>query len=103
MMWRLSTSFLAMLPLVAVGLAGCEDSGRADSDNSPDGGIDVPDPVDPPEQDPGEYLEGIEEQFEAAAAEFEVPIDVLKAVAYVESQWQMVEGEVEFDGLNPAF
>ena len=103
MMWRLSTSFLAMLPLVAVGLVGCDDSGRADSDSSVDTGIDVPDPVDPPEQDPGEYLQGIEAQFEAAAAEFEVPIDVLKAVGYVESQWQMVEGEVEFEGLEPAF
>jgi hypothetical protein len=28
---------------------------------------------------------------------------VLKAVGYVESQWQMVTGEVEFDGLDPAF
>src|SRR5689334_15001811 len=112
MMWRISTS--ARAPRLALGLAGlgmglltvaCADPGsdRPDDDGAAEDGIDVPDPVDPEQADPGEYLKGIEAEFKAAASEFDVPIDVLKAVGYVESQWQMVSGVVEFDGIDPAF
>ena len=93
---------------IGVGLGlltvACEDAGDREDGEQATGGIPtVPDPVDPPAADPGEYLEGIDGEFMAAAAEFEVPVEVLMAVGYVESQWQMVTGEVEFDGLEPAF
>jgi N-acetyl-anhydromuramyl-L-alanine amidase AmpD len=41
--------------------------------------------------------------FAAAGAEFRVPPEVLKAVAWVETRWQMVEGQEEFAGQPPAF
>jgi len=41
--------------------------------------------------------------FAAAGAEFRVPPEVLKAIAWVETRWQMVEGREEFAGQSPAF
>ena len=112
MLRRLSISTLAVLPLIPLValipliMSGCEGGGRdpGASAGDGDGEFPVPDPVDPgAPADPGEYLMGIEGEFKAAAAEFDVPIDVLKAIGYVESQWQMVAGEVEFEGIMPAF
>jgi N-acetyl-anhydromuramyl-L-alanine amidase AmpD len=40
--------------------------------------------------------------FLSAAAEFDVPAGLLKAIGYVETRWQMVEGHPEF-GQPPAF
>jgi N-acetylmuramoyl-L-alanine amidase len=45
----------------------------------------------------------LEASFARAGAEFDVPADLLKALGYAETGWQMVKGEVEFDGLAPAF
>ena len=112
MMWCPSTSARRRpLGLTGLGLGlallavACADPAgdRPEDDGAGEHGIDVPEPEDPPQADPGDYLKGIEAEFKAAAAEFDVPIDVLKAVGYVESQWQMVAGEVEFDGIEPAF
>jgi N-acetyl-anhydromuramyl-L-alanine amidase AmpD len=41
--------------------------------------------------------------FEEAGREFNVPAALLKSVGYVETRWQMVRGEQEFDGVAPAF
>jgi hypothetical protein len=41
--------------------------------------------------------------FTAAAHEFGVSAAQLKSVAYVETRWQMVKGEEEFEGRPPAF
>ncbi|HYH94657.1 N-acetylmuramoyl-L-alanine amidase [Hyalangium sp.] len=41
--------------------------------------------------------------FDQAAREFNVPADLLKAVAFTETRWQMVRGEVEFEGMPAAF
>jgi hypothetical protein len=41
--------------------------------------------------------------FTAAASEFGVSAALLKSVAYVETRWQMVKGEVEFEGRPAAF
>ncbi len=41
--------------------------------------------------------------FEAAGAEFGVPASLLRSVGYVETSWQMVEGQEEFPGLPAAF
>ena len=101
-----SISALAALPCCVLSFmsVGCDgDDGRADGEPPPVE-FPVPEPMDPAvPADPGKFLEGIEGEFQAAAAEFHVPIDVLKAVAYVESQWQMVAGEEEFEGVAPAF
>jgi N-acetyl-anhydromuramyl-L-alanine amidase AmpD len=102
MMLRLvCTRTLMLLPLLAV---ACEndDGGRFEEATS-NGGIDVPDPVDPPEADPGEFLEGIEGEFIRASEEFGVPVSLLKAIGFVESRWEMVEGQVEFEGRDAAF
>lgn len=96
-----SVSTLTLLTLCTLVLACEAGDGRADTDAST--GIDVPDPADPEPVDPGEYLEGIDGEFQRAADEFDVPVDLLKAVGYVESKWEMVEGQVEFDDLPPAF
>ncbi|WAS96860.1 golvesin C-terminal-like domain-containing protein [Nannocystis punicea] len=90
-----------ILPLLAVACEG-DDGGRQGEDTG-DQPIDVPDPVDPPEADPGEYLEGIDGEFVRASEEFNVPVSILKAVGFVESRWEMVEGQVEFEGRDAAF
>lgn len=58
---------------------------------------------DAPAVDPGTYLGGIDAEFRGAAEEFGVPVQILQAVGYVETQWQMVAGEAEFEGQEPAF
>ncbi|HEU4534000.1 MAG TPA: hypothetical protein VFS00_07780, partial [Polyangiaceae bacterium] len=45
----------------------------------------------------------LEAAFARAGAEFGVPADLLKALSYAETGWQMVKGEAEFDGVAPAF
>ncbi|HEU4407836.1 MAG TPA: N-acetylmuramoyl-L-alanine amidase [Polyangiaceae bacterium] len=45
----------------------------------------------------------LEAAFARAGAEFGVPADLLKALGYAETGWQMVKGETEFDGVAPAF
>lgn len=41
--------------------------------------------------------------FEEAGAEFGVPAPLLKSIGYVETRWEMVRGESEFPGQQPAF
>ncbi|WP_394830481.1 N-acetylmuramoyl-L-alanine amidase [Pendulispora rubella] len=41
--------------------------------------------------------------FEDAAREFNVPANLLKAIAYTETRMEMVRGEQEFEGRPPAF
>jgi hypothetical protein len=41
---------------------------------------------------------GLDDDFAAAAAAHGVPVDLLKAVSYVETRWQMVAGEEEHEG-----
>jgi N-acetyl-anhydromuramyl-L-alanine amidase AmpD len=48
-------------------------------------------------------LSPFDSAFAAAGAEFGVPREVLKAIAWVETRWQMVEGREEFRGQAPAF
>ena len=87
---------LSGLALLALGCEG-DSSGREDDDDGmAEDGIDVPEPVDPPPSDPGEYLKGIDAEFMAAADEFGVPSEILKAVGFTESQWQTA-GEDYFE------
>jgi len=41
--------------------------------------------------------------FDKASREFNVPADLLKAVSFTETRWNMVRGEEEFQGMAPAF
>ncbi|HVG62249.1 MAG TPA: N-acetylmuramoyl-L-alanine amidase [Hyalangium sp.] len=41
--------------------------------------------------------------FDQAAGEFNVPADLLKAISFAETRWQMVRGEQEFEGMPAAF
>jgi hypothetical protein len=41
--------------------------------------------------------------FRGVAAEFRVPMDVLRAISYLETRWQMVEGHEEFAGMPAAY
>ncbi len=41
--------------------------------------------------------------FANAAAEFDVPASLLKSIAWAETRWQMITGEVEHEGLDPAY
>ena len=42
------------------------------------------------------------EMFSAAGAEFDVPATILSAISLAETQWQMVQGSLEFDGQELA-
>lgn len=42
----------------------------------------------------------LDRQFDSAAAETGVPADLLKAVSYAETRWEMVTGEVEHEGAE---
>jgi N-acetyl-anhydromuramyl-L-alanine amidase AmpD len=41
--------------------------------------------------------------FDEAARDYGVPAGLLKSIGYVETRWQMVRGESEFPGQEPAF
>lgn len=53
-------------------------------------------PAEVPERSPFDSL------FVAAATEFGVPADLLRAIGYVETRWQMVEGREEHEGMPAA-
>jgi N-acetyl-anhydromuramyl-L-alanine amidase AmpD len=45
----------------------------------------------------------LDSRFDQAAREFNVPADLLKAISFTETRWQMVAGEQEFDTMPAAF
>ncbi|PTL84626.1 N-acetylmuramoyl-L-alanine amidase [Vitiosangium sp. GDMCC 1.1324] len=45
----------------------------------------------------------LDSAFAQAAAEFKVPADLLKAISFTETRWEMVKGEVEFEGMPAAY
>ncbi|SEM75590.1 N-acetylmuramoyl-L-alanine amidase [Stigmatella aurantiaca] len=47
--------------------------------------------------------EGLDPLFEQAAREFNVPANLLKAISFSETRWQMWEGLSEFEGMAPAY
>ena len=103
----LSTGLLTAFALLA---PACDDDAPADDtppvidpDEAAQPGTEDAEPLDPPSRDPGFGLGGIDDDFASAAKEFDVPVQILQAIGYVESQWQMVEGQEEFEGQAPAF
>ena len=117
----LSLSPALALLLCFAALPACDDGGRDTAGDSGDGinvgdsgdsGDDnmVPEPGD--DGDPGEPgddgaidepTETLDQIFAAASKEFDVPVEILKAISLVETQWQMVDGAAEFDGQEPGY
>lgn len=64
-------------------------------------------PVEAPTEQPtGAAVETpaeLDPLFAQAAEEFNVPADLLKAISFTETRWQMVQGEEEFEGMPAAF
>jgi N-acetyl-anhydromuramyl-L-alanine amidase AmpD len=91
------------LPLLA--LFGCDDGDGRRSDIY-GGGADTADAGDPEDEGdpeaPPEPPEDLAEMFEVAGAEFDVPAALLESVSLIETQWQMVQGSIEFDGQEVA-
>jgi N-acetyl-anhydromuramyl-L-alanine amidase AmpD len=98
----LSSGLLTALALLAPACDDGDDLHEGDDAEVPEAVEDAL-PLDPPALDPGLALSGIDADFAAAAAEFDVPRQLLQSIGYVETQWQMVEGLSEFDGQEPAF
>ncbi|HEY0092715.1 MAG TPA: N-acetylmuramoyl-L-alanine amidase [Archangium sp.] len=45
----------------------------------------------------------LEDAFKKAGADFGVPAELLKAISYTETRWEMIQGQVEFEGVPAAF
>lgn len=89
-----SASFLTAA--LALGLGACTNQvGDASDINS--------DRTDPAFESSLRTPEVFEPHFEEAADEFRVPADLLKAIAYTETQWEMIVGEEEHEGRAAAF
>ena len=86
--------------LAAVALAACGDSPARVAGTAPSCGI-APTPGIAPARVP--ETSRYDSLFEAAAAEFRVPPTVLRAIGYVETRWQMVEGHEEFADVPAAY
>ena len=65
---------------LCLALFGCVDDGVVESS---------PDPASTP---------GLDDDFAAAARAQDLPVDLLEAIAYIETRWQMVIGESEHEG-----
>ncbi len=109
---RLSPALALLFAVTA--LPACDEGSRDTAGDGGDG-INLPDDdgVTPdPEDDAGEPgddgaveepTETLDDLFDLAADEFDVPAEILKAISLVETQWQMLETSVEFEGQDPAF
>lgn len=58
-------------------------------------------PLAPPAPPPLTATE-LDAIFARAGSEFSVPADLLKAISFTETRWQMVQGAVEFEGMPAA-
>ena len=72
--------------LVAAALGGCSDN-----------------PMSTADAPPSPSVTSLDTLFARAGSEFGVPAQLLKSIGYVETRWEMVEGEVEFEGVPAAF
>jgi N-acetyl-anhydromuramyl-L-alanine amidase AmpD len=117
----MTTRPLRILTSLALLVPACFDGGEpaadADTDTAvgsePDSepGAEAPAPNDDgddaeedvPEVDPAVQVSGLDGEFRDAAEEFGVPMQILQAISYAETRWQMIVGESEFDGQEPAY
>lgn len=101
----------SMNPRISLALcltfAACDDGAAAEdaAATGTSGGDDTTSSGDEgePDERPGLALNGIDGDFVAAAEEFAVPVQLLQAVGWVETRWQTVAGEEEFEGMPAAF
>lgn len=77
--------------LVALALSACGVEGEA-----------VVEPA-PVEQGARPEQAGLDPLFEQAGEEFGVPAELLKAISYTETRWELVRGTVEFESLPGAW
>lgn len=100
---RASTMFqlrsLAALISAAVLLSACGDEAVDDAMTGAPARA-LPPPAMSPEDAP---MTDLDVMFEDAANEFGVPVELLKAIGFVETRWQMIEGHEEFEGMPAAF
>ncbi|MCC6555485.1 MAG: N-acetylmuramoyl-L-alanine amidase [Polyangiaceae bacterium] len=90
---------LTILAGAAMLLAACGDQG-VDGDT-----LDAPGRAAPPALPDAASMPrtDLDRTFDQAAEELGVPAPLLKAIGFVETRWQMVEGEEEFEGMPPAY
>ncbi|MEZ4449476.1 MAG: hypothetical protein R3B09_08350 [Nannocystaceae bacterium] len=99
----------SLSPAAVAALGGCLLSGCFLGVEGPNDEtvLDLPSPPGEGEDDGVDagqiVLQGLEDDFKVAAEEFDVPVEILKGVGYAETQWQMIVGEEEFEGMPPAF
>ena len=82
----MTRSTLAALVFSVAALSACSDN-----------------PVAGPDAPPLSNAAPLDSVFARAGAEFDVPAELLGSIAYVETQWEMVEGAEEFEGVPAAF
>ncbi|MDC0670518.1 golvesin C-terminal-like domain-containing protein [Nannocystis radixulma] len=103
---RILTSLALLVPACYDADQPAADDGSAGAD---EGDESTPEPEgegegeDVPEIDPGAQLSGLDDEFRDAAEEFDVPMQILQAMSFAETHWQMIVGEAEFDGQEPAY
>jgi N-acetyl-anhydromuramyl-L-alanine amidase AmpD len=97
------TRLSLLLSTLALATSACDDGTDAAPDAEIEAAPDDDAAVDPPAADPGVYLRGIDADFADAAEEFRVPAELLQAIGWTETQWQMVAGEEEFEGVPAAY
>ncbi len=91
-------SLRLLLPLAAVLLAACGEGGSTVVDPECDRGPALSAaPAPPPATSPFDAV------FARAGAEFGVPAELLRAIGYAETRWQMVRGVEEFPGVPAAY
>lgn len=64
---------------------------------------DEPNIVEKPEGEQQAEGTSLDAQFQSAADEFGVPASILKSISWVETSWNMVVGEEEFEGMPKAY
>lgn len=81
---RLASAFVTLATL----LAGCSEQATAPAPQ-----------LDDPLLSAATRLDSV---FARAGREYDVPSDLLKAISFTETRWQMIRGEVEFEGMPSA-
>lgn len=93
----------SLLPAAVLAAAGCFDGSPLEPDCPEVSGRVAPRPDAVLSASPvPDRASPYEEAFRAAGREFGVPPELLRAVAWEETRWQMVEGEEEFPGRPAA-
>ena len=88
---------------LALALTGCVEERDGRDSMAGIGGPKADDADDHDDGDQSGQPTGLDGKFAAAAETHEVPVEVLQALAWVETRWQMVEGHEELGSRAAAF